>query len=125
MTPAWSSRAWRLSASCCEYLARIEDALRIERLLELPHDLDGSRPVLAQQGVALAQADPMFTRAGSANRERVIDHGIVDDRRLLPRGLVVGMENEEDVEIRSEEHTSELQSLIRISYAVFCLKKKK
>src|SRR3546814_2440529 len=26
--------------------------------------------------------------------------------------------------IRSEEHTSELQSLVRISYAVFCLKKK-
>src|SRR3546814_4412202 len=29
------------------------------------------------------------------------------------------------VQIRSEEHTSELQSLMRISYAVFCLKKKK
>src|SRR3546814_6027684 len=29
------------------------------------------------------------------------------------------------VERRSEEHTSELQSLMRISYAVFCLKKKK
>src|SRR3546814_8065561 len=29
------------------------------------------------------------------------------------------------VDIRSEEHTSELQSLMRISYAVFCLKKKK
>src|SRR3546814_4866837 len=28
-------------------------------------------------------------------------------------------------EVRSEEHTSELQSLMRISYAVFCLKKKK
>src|SRR3546814_1427198 len=28
-------------------------------------------------------------------------------------------------ETRSEEHTSELQSLMRISYAVFCLKKKK
>src|SRR3546814_8668254 len=28
------------------------------------------------------------------------------------------------VRIRSEEHTSELQSLMRISYAVFCLKKK-
>src|SRR3546814_4289869 len=28
-------------------------------------------------------------------------------------------------ELRSEEHTSELQSLLRISYAVFCLKKKK
>src|SRR3546814_2763659 len=29
------------------------------------------------------------------------------------------------VAMRSEEHTSELQSLMRISYAVFCLKKKK
>src|SRR3546814_2021626 len=31
----------------------------------------------------------------------------------------------ETVGARSEEHTSELQSLMRISYAVFCLKKKK
>src|SRR3546814_4870170 len=29
------------------------------------------------------------------------------------------------INVRSEEHTSELQSLMRISYAVFCLKKKK
>src|SRR3546814_4396589 len=35
--------------------------------------------------------------------------------------LVVGA----TIEARSEEHTSELQSLMRISYAVFCLKKKK
>src|SRR3546814_4888365 len=40
--------------------------------------------------------------------------GRVDDLQFaLPRQLV-----------RSEEHTSELQSLMRISYAVFCLKKK-
>src|SRR3546814_7004917 len=31
----------------------------------------------------------------------------------------------DELEMRSEEHTSELQSLMRISYAVFCLKKKK
>src|SRR3546814_2459710 len=30
----------------------------------------------------------------------------------------------QDIEARSEEHTSELQSLMRISYSVFCLKKK-
>src|SRR3546814_5156088 len=30
-----------------------------------------------------------------------------------------------EAQVRSEEHTSELQSLMRISYAVFCLKKKK
>src|SRR3546814_10806533 len=31
----------------------------------------------------------------------------------------------ENADLRSEEHKSELQSLMRISYAVFCLKKKK
>src|SRR3546814_1886862 len=45
--------------------------------------------------------------------------------------LAVGVEKLKDtgygglpVRTRSEEHTSELQSLMRISYAVFCLKKK-
>src|SRR3546814_3109860 len=36
-----------------------------------------------------------------------------------------GVDRQRHLEIRSEEHTSELQSLMRISYAVFCLKKKK
>src|SRR3546814_4193831 len=35
------------------------------------------------------------------------------------------VESGRDQDERSEEHTSELQSLMRISYAVFCLKKKK
>src|SRR3546814_8719624 len=35
-----------------------------------------------------------------------------------------GMATIWDKDLRSEEHTSELQSLMRISYAVFCLKKK-
>src|SRR3546814_5430203 len=38
---------------------------------------------------------------------------------------VIGGTGEVDEFLRSEEHTSELQSLMRISYAVFCLKKKK
>src|SRR3546814_8904031 len=40
---------------------------------------------------------------------------------LFKAGLVEGTPHAS----RSEEHTSELQSLMRISYAVFCLKKKK
>src|SRR3546814_5067931 len=41
------------------------------------------------------------------------------------RPKAIGHEGLQIVEIeRSEEHTSELQSLMRISYAVFCLKKK-
>src|SRR3546814_5571308 len=38
---------------------------------------------------------------------------------------VVDVNQQPDCFQRSEEHTSELQSLMRISYAVFCLKKKK
>src|SRR3546814_1798811 len=41
----------------------------------------------------------------------------IDDRDSVRRPKIGGA--------RSEEHTSELQSLMRISYAVFCLKKKK
>src|SRR3546814_7739806 len=41
-------------------------------------------------------------------------------RRFALVGLIVGKQGR-----RSEEHTSELQSLMRISYAVFCLKKTK
>src|SRR3546814_8752921 len=42
----------------------------------------------------------------------------------LARPVVLGFERIR-IQMRSEEHTSELQSLMRISYAVFCLKKKK
>src|SRR3546814_1625709 len=40
-------------------------------------------------------------------------------------GLPLPLINRGRIGVRSEEHTSELQSLMRISYAVFCLKKKK
>src|SRR3546814_904938 len=62
--------------------------------------------------------------------------GIMSDWRLPKDGpacLAVPIPHTEDAsqagveqrQVRSEEHTSELQSLMRISYAVFCLKKKK
>src|SRR3546814_7400695 len=46
----------------------------------------------------------------------------LDARMLVIRADQVGVG--ERLALRSEEHTSELQSLMRISYAVFCLKKK-
>src|SRR3546814_5994981 len=45
------------------------------------------------------------------------DHDLLAAAEALPKF--------DDSHDRSEEHTSELQSLMRISYAVFCLKKKK
>src|SRR3546814_3540710 len=44
------------------------------------------------------------------------------DRALVRRFQKIDVN---EPSLRSEEHTSELQSLMRISYAVFCLKKKK
>src|SRR3546814_1113854 len=52
-----------------------------------------------------------------------LDSGIA--RPELFRRTVLSGSFVRDRRIRSEEHTSELQSLMRISYAVFCLKKKK
>src|SRR3546814_10563837 len=51
-----------------------------------------------------------------------ITREIMSENSHLEEGEV---EEYEIVDDRSEEHTSELQSLMRISYAVFCLKKKK
>src|SRR3546814_8334576 len=45
--------------------------------------------------------------------------------RRRPRNRAAAQRQLEVAQLRSEEHTSELQSLMRISYAVFCLKKKK
>src|SRR3546814_9564749 len=59
-------------------------------------------------GGALPLADAVLVGMAKFNRVLDIDY---DDRLDDDRG-------------RSEEHTSELQSLMRISYAVFCLKKK-
>src|SRR3546814_8715473 len=50
---------------------------------------------------------------------------LLDGRHhALPGQRVAIVVSGRNVDLRSEEHTSELQSLMRISYAVFCLKKK-
>src|SRR3546814_4985205 len=67
-----------------------------------------------------------------ASGRRALFRGLYQgDRRRGPRGgggafdlgQIIGAASA--LRSRSEEHTSELQSLMRISYAVFCLKKKK
>src|SRR3546814_4942994 len=68
-----------------------------------------------------------YCRADRAARQRH-HHGVAGDGASVP--LQAGVERDHRPfvgaaarEARSEEHTSELKSLMRISYAVFCLKK--
>src|SRR3546814_7105003 len=51
--------------------------------------------------------------------EQYLRRALTDEATGLPNLAAL------EIATRSEEHTSELQSLMRISYAVFCLKKKK
>src|SRR3546814_3126682 len=63
------------------------------------------------------------------DHQRIDAIGVTDGLRQVHQihtlqGKQVALGNYATQQARSEEHTSELQSLMRISYAVFCLKKK-
>src|SRR3546814_1077084 len=101
------------------------------------HDLDAFSKLLARDGTLVLVGVPehphpspaitqlIFKRraiagsliGGIAETQEMLDfcaeHGVVSDIEMIRM---------EQID-RSEEHTSELQSLMRISYAVFCLKK--
>src|SRR3546814_6555158 len=72
-----------------------------------------------------------LARTGADLRGVVSFHGVYDAppfpnvAPIKPKILVCHGWEDPIAPPRSEEHTSELQSLMRISYAVFCLKKKK
>src|SRR3546814_10667178 len=101
----------------------LEDALgacrtEIEQQVEqrMQEILDGYRSGIRVQGVAIKQADPPTAvndafKAVSAAQQTAQTY--LNEARTAAQQVT-----------RSEEHTSELQSLMRISYAVFCLKTK-
>src|SRR3546814_5044771 len=93
---------WQCSISSVAFIARVRDSA--------------------------ATCRPGDKGCGSEGDGRCHDGQESVDRMTRYLGDVFGHAEEENAEHdadRSEEHTSELQSLMRISYAVFCLKKKK
>src|SRR3546814_10251469 len=68
---------------------------------------------------------PEMPRRGKVAAVGVARHARKISRRQRILAAAESGEARHPVGHRSEEHTSELQSLMRISYAVFCLKKKK
>src|SRR3546814_9828740 len=92
---------------------------------ETPEEIHALRNIGCTQVQGFAYGKPMSYEAASAlvaSMESGTGHAI-----LKPRETRVSMFRAARLiaDDRSEEHTSELQSLMRISYAVFCLKKKK
>src|SRR3546814_6669891 len=102
-----------------------------------------SKAYSEQRQIAPGEADQLQVAAGigrAARAGREDDEGLAAYRDIegtarldmaphhlhaSPQPLeTLGEIEAEAVEMRSEEHTSELQSLMRISYAVLCLKKK-
>src|SRR3546814_5766193 len=89
----------------------------------------GSRSAHRQFGPRLSERG-VCRQAGASARESVL---VMPPVRVIPApvisagiggGRCAPTPNMSMTSLRSEEHTSELQSLMRISYAVFCLKKK-
>src|SRR3546814_4821891 len=93
---------------------------------------------LGARGDAAQRADELIERRLRFGLGRLDQHRAVDDEREIHRHRMIALVYQRlgDVErgepfgetiireqrlVRSEEHTSELQSLMRISYAVFCL----
>src|SRR3546814_8236517 len=97
------------------------------------------RPDIRVDGLQRIGAGTVFTylpieRGDSVNQSDIgqairalYKTGFFEDVSMGRQGdiLVVNVVEHPAINKRSEEHTSELQSLMRISYAVFCLKKKK
>src|SRR3546814_7144853 len=89
----------RASRSSATAASRCSAAARRPRKRERPPGAPPADPMNAPETIIPAEAPPAQE----------------DKRAAVPLGK----------RVRSEEHTSELQSLMRNSYAVFCLKKKK
>src|SRR3546814_11937705 len=77
-------------------------------------------PGTIPNGLATRLITPLIDKT----RQQLEKH-VVADTDLADAGVIFGTGFAPFSGGRSEEHTSELQSLMRISYAVFCLKKKR
>src|SRR3546814_10291989 len=110
-----------LDPSIPEDLAFAESRIRKETIAaeDILHDL-GALSIISSDSQAMGRVGEVITRTWQTAHKMKVQRGALpgesgDNDNLRARRYVAK---------RSEEHTSELQSLMRISYAVYCLKKK-
>src|SRR3546814_6601139 len=116
---------WSSDVCASRSVASVEGRSESDQLVDASGALVDQHP----HGVDVAQAGSRGEGVGEVQVGGVgvaAEHG--RHSPLGPAGgglLQLGLGEHADAHPRSEEHTSELQSLMRISYAGFCLKKKK
>src|SRR3546814_6526158 len=99
-----------LASRMVEARLRMADLLALH-LVDVEFEAGGQTDDVGACQIGIAQ-DQSFICSRRNCRERRVSHDELDD-----------LFGQSGLKSRSEEHTSELQSLMRISYAVFCLKK--
>src|SRR3546814_5682488 len=93
---------------------------------EVERMVNQDRNTFASLLLGLGEADVLISGVTRPYSQTIRQIRRVLDARdgVTPFGIHVLVGKSHTIFMRSEEHTSELQSLMRISYAVFCLKKK-
>src|SRR3546814_7088238 len=92
----------------------------VDSLAQRSRDLEEACRILEQ----VSRTDPLTGLANRRSGDACLAREWARAQRYGGALGVIAIDVDRFKRYRSEEHTSELQSLIRISYAVFCLKKK-
>src|SRR3546814_8520748 len=114
------------SSDVCSSDLEIEEAQRVDRIERREDDrrmVDDMQHSEHREHQEIAEHDRPEQRPDPRRSVRLQREEPDQDRERDRHDI--GLEPRMDIAQRSEEHTSELQSLMRISYAVFCFKKKK
>src|SRR3546814_6089008 len=97
----------------------VDDPVKRVDNMTMAASLEARVPFLDHELVELAAAIPAEFKVAEGGKHVLKEAA----RRVIPAEVIDRPKGYFPVPARSEEHTSELQSLMRISYAVFCLKK--
>src|SRR3546814_8938623 len=105
---------------------RLKAPAHVQFVFGLKNALPPKREILAFEVAQLKEVLPgaTWTAAGIGRSQLELNHWALELGGHCRTGLEDNIRFDKARLARSEEHTSELQSLMRSSYAVFCLKKK-
>src|SRR3546814_1835240 len=120
---------WSSDVCSSDLLVRVDARARsVDEIRNAAAATRGGVAITVGQIANVRIGGDLRTGAGSMNGEEAVIGTVLmlinENSRIVAQDVSAKLDQVSKT-LRSEEHTSELQSLMRISYAVFCLKKKK